>query len=176
MPMFYSNDPTSEHILWFENARLKPHLLQLMMTSSGWILFFSIPCLGWSPLPRKSPGGSILKFPMRSRWWSNTQYPYSSTIFWLASLLTWRTFIVSEEHQRNNSKNDTVFKTFRCYERHLPTSPLCSSSSWLPPSVYEKHGAPQNHTCSDPLLAVFPPKSSPVQKSMHKPSKPRLCK
>lgn len=76
----------------------KPHLLQLIMTSSGRIFFFSIPCLGWSPLPRKSPGGSILKFPMRSRWWSNTQNPYSSTIFWLTSLLTWRTFINSEEH------------------------------------------------------------------------------
>lgn len=49
------------------------HLLQLMMTSSGWILFFSMPCLGCSPLPRNNPGGSILKLPMRSLWWSRRQ-------------------------------------------------------------------------------------------------------
>lgn len=49
------------------------HLLQLTMTSSGWILFFSMPCLGCSPLPRNNPGGSILKLPMRSLWWSRRQ-------------------------------------------------------------------------------------------------------
>lgn len=61
------------------------HLLQFIMMSSGWILFFSMPCLGCSPLPRNRPGGSILKLPMRSLWWSSRQYPNSSTIFWLAS-------------------------------------------------------------------------------------------
>lgn len=49
------------------------YLLQLMMTSSGWILFFSMPCFGCSPLPRNRPGGSILKLPMRSLWWSSRQ-------------------------------------------------------------------------------------------------------
>lgn len=49
------------------------HLLQLMVTSSGWILFFSIPFLGCPPRPRNSPGGSILKLPMRSLWWSSRQ-------------------------------------------------------------------------------------------------------
>ncbi len=140
----YSNDPTSEHIIrlekqcWQWTVTTEPHLLQLMMTSSGWILFFIIPCLGWSPLPRKSPGGSILKFPMRSRWWSNTQYPYSSTIFLLASLLTWKHLSIQRNIRvaKHVTLIYTVFKTFRCYEGHLPTSPLCSSSSWLPPSVY----------------------------------------
>lgn len=61
------------------------HLLQFMMMSSGWILFFSMPCFGCSPLPRNRPGGSILKLPMRSLWWSSRQYPNSSRIFWLAS-------------------------------------------------------------------------------------------
>lgn len=55
------------------------------MMSSGWILFFSMPCFGCSPLPRNRPGGSILKLPMRSLWWSSRQYPNSSRIFWLAS-------------------------------------------------------------------------------------------
>lgn len=58
------------------------------MTSSGWILFFSMPCFGCSPLPRNRPGGSILKLPMRSLWWSSRQYPNWSRIFWLASFNT----------------------------------------------------------------------------------------
>lgn len=59
-------------------------LLQLMMTSSGRTRFLSIPILGCSPRPRNNPGGSILKFPIRSLWPSITQNPYSFIIssFW----------------------------------------------------------------------------------------------
>lgn len=35
-------------------------LLQLMMTSSGWILLLIMPCFGCSPRPRNSEGGSVL--------------------------------------------------------------------------------------------------------------------
>lgn len=69
------------------------------MTSSGWILFFSMPCFGCSPLPRNRPGGSILKLPMRSLWWSSRQYPNSSRIFWLASFNAW---------DINNDKPETI--------------------------------------------------------------------
>lgn len=47
-------------------ARPATHLLQLITTSSGMILLFSIPILGWSPRPRNKPGGSILKLPIFS--------------------------------------------------------------------------------------------------------------
>ena len=45
----------------------RAHLLQLMVTSSGRTLLFSIPLLGWSPRPRNNPGGSVLKLPIFSR-------------------------------------------------------------------------------------------------------------
>lgn len=76
-----------------------PHLLQFMTTSSGCILFFSMPCLGCSPLPRNRPGGSILKLPMRSLWWSSRQKPNLSTIFWLASF---------KAYEMNNDKTATI--------------------------------------------------------------------
>lgn len=53
--------------------------LQFMMTSSGLTRRFSIPIFGCSPRPRKSPGGSILKFPIFSLCPSMRQKPYSST-------------------------------------------------------------------------------------------------
>lgn len=64
---------------------VETYLLQLMITSSGWVLLFNMPCFGWSPLPRNRPGGSILKFPIFSLWPSIKQNPYS---FWISSLFS----------------------------------------------------------------------------------------
>lgn len=66
------------------------HLLQLMMMSSGLMRLFSIPIFGWSPRPRKSPGGSIRKFPILSLWLSMMQNPYSWRILSLSSLIFYR--------------------------------------------------------------------------------------
>lgn len=65
------------------------YLLQLMMTSSGMILFFNMPCLGWSPRPRNKPGGSILKLPIFSLWPSIVQKPYS---FWISSFFNFSAY------------------------------------------------------------------------------------
>ena len=56
------------------------YLPMLIMILSGIILFFSLPCFGWSPRPRNKPGGSILKLPTRCLWLSIMQKPYSSRI------------------------------------------------------------------------------------------------
>jgi hypothetical protein len=53
------------------------HLPQLMVTSSGLILLFNIPILGWLPRPQNNPGGSILKLLIFSLWPSKIQYPNS---------------------------------------------------------------------------------------------------
>lgn len=65
------------------------YLLQLIMTSSGMILFFNMPCLGWSPRPRNRPGGSILKLPIFSLWPSIVQKPYS---FWISSFFNFSAY------------------------------------------------------------------------------------
>lgn len=66
------------------------HLLQLMMMSSGLMRLFSMPIFGWSPRPRKSPGGSMRKFPILSLWLSMMQNPYSCRILSLSSLIFYR--------------------------------------------------------------------------------------
>lgn len=53
------------------------YLLQLIMMSSGLMRRFSMPIFGWSPRPRKRPGGSMRKFPILSLWLSMMQKPYS---------------------------------------------------------------------------------------------------
>lgn len=58
-------------------VKIFTHLLQLIMMSSGLIRRFSMPIFGWSPRPRKRPGGSMRKFPILSLWLSMMQKPYS---------------------------------------------------------------------------------------------------
>lgn len=63
------------------------HLLQLIMISSGLMRLFSMPIFGWSPRPRKSPGGSMRKFPILSLWLSMMQKPNSWRILSFSSLI-----------------------------------------------------------------------------------------
>ena len=72
---------------------LQTYLLQLIITSSGWVLLFNIPCLGWSPLPRNNPGGSILKLPIFSLCPSIVQKPYSSNRAAFSSLRACEQFV-----------------------------------------------------------------------------------
>lgn len=69
-PVFYSARYKEQSLIQSECFF---YLLQLMMMSSGRMRLFSMPIFGWSPLPRKRPGGSIRKFPMRSLWLSIRQ-------------------------------------------------------------------------------------------------------
>lgn len=127
------------------------YLLQLMMTSSGWILFFSMPCLGCSPLPLNRPGGSILKLPMRSLWWSSRQKPYSSLIFSLASFKTYRTnnkttvmHIKFVKAKQRNKKTSWILNQNDW--QSIPVSLLCSGFSWLPPWQRASRGSLQSYT------------------------------
>lgn len=66
------------------------HLLQLIMMSSGLMRLFSMPIFGWSPRPRKRPGGSMRKFPILSLWLSMMQNPNSWRILSFSSLIFYR--------------------------------------------------------------------------------------
>lgn len=66
------------------------HLLQLIMISSGLMRRFSMPIFGWSPRPRKRPGGSMRKFPILSLWLSMMQKPYSWRSLSFSSLIFYK--------------------------------------------------------------------------------------
>lgn len=124
------------------------HALQLMMMSSGWILFFSMPCFGCSPLPRKRPGGSILKLPMRSLWWSNRQYPNSSTIFWLAS------FIACEI--KNDKPETTDDYILNLYELNITDQLLLLGHVFSGLHLCFMHGMKLTEVTFDQLLNQWP--------------------
>lgn len=144
-----------------EDTRVIPppplsHLLQFMMMSSGWILFFSMPCFGCSPLPRKRPGGSSLKLPMRSLWWSSRQYPNLSRIFWLASF---------NACKMNNEKSETLWLHSQPLEieYYRPASPPCSCFFWPPPLLYAWYESLQSHICQGLESATFLHQSFPCE-------------
>lgn len=64
-----------------------------------------MPIFGCSPRPRKSPGGSIRKFPIFSLWPSITQIPYSLPISSFCSLIFW-----NHRKQIIEKKSDDVSK------------------------------------------------------------------
>lgn len=90
---------------WCYTVMTAPYLLQLTIMSSGRIRRFSMPILGWSPLPRNKPGGSIRKLAMRSLWLSITQKPYSCRRRSFSSLIFFRW----EKESLNRDKTPRYF-------------------------------------------------------------------
>lgn len=90
---------------WCCTVMNAPYLLQLTIMSSGRIRRFSMPILGWSPLPRNKPGGSIRKLAMRSLWLSITQKPYSCRRRSFSSLI----FLRWKKESLNRDKTPRYF-------------------------------------------------------------------
>lgn len=95
------------------------YLLQLIMMSSGLMRRFSMPIFGWSPRPRKRPGGSMRKFPILSLWLSMMQKPYSWRSRSFSSLIFYKMY---EDILRN--PRDLEVGRVHLTAAGIPVSPL----------------------------------------------------
>lgn len=93
------------------------YLLQLIMMSSGLMRRFSMPIFGWSPRPRKRPGGSMRKFPILSLWLSMMQKPYSWRSRSFSSLIFYKMY-------EDILRNPRVLEVGRVHLTAIPVSPL----------------------------------------------------
>lgn len=97
------------------------HLLQLIMMSSGLMRRLSMPIFGWSPRPRKRPGGSMRKLPILSLWLSMMQKPYSWRSLSFSSLFFYKVY-------ENMKMQGEMFWCFQGQESLHGYRPTCFSS------------------------------------------------
>lgn len=151
---------TSQSLKGWDNSGSEiTHLLQLIMISWGLMRLFSIPIFGWSPRPRKSPGGSMRKFPILSLWLSMIQKPYSCRSRSFSSLI----FCSGMRHWVTGSK---TFKRLRVNENLLASPPLTSVSEPLI-GPWSTHSFPRSHIYSGRWFLTSPLTSFPKMQEIY---------
>lgn len=157
--LFLSSSKMATSKTWYNIEREITHLLQLIMMSSGLRRLFSIPIFGWSPRPRKSPGGSMRKFPILSLWLSMIQKPYSCRSRSFSSLI----FCSVMRRWVPDSK---MFKRQRANENLRASPPLTSVCEPLI-GPWSTHSLPWSRTYSGLWFLTSPLTSFPKMQEIH---------